>query len=100
MKSNDIEVIRTYNYRGIRITLRINYLKKVVSIVEWDRVLKEFVPKKFIFAERELNYMGGWQLVYEALKVVTEEATKELEAVKDKEMEDLIESLLNFNKLK
>lgn len=97
LKTTDLKVVRAYKYKGIRIILEINYLSKKVSVVEYNHQSKGFVPKKFLFAERQLEYMEGWKLVFKGLELATDEAIRELEAIKEKEMNETIDSLLAYS---
>lgn len=99
LKQTDLKVIRSYTYKGIRIFLELDYMSKKVAIVEYDTILKDFVPKNFKFASRPLEYMEGWKMVYKALELVTEEAIKELENIKEKELDNIIDALLRMPKI-
>ena len=88
--------IRTIEHKGVKVTIRINYDKGTASLME--SVDGAWKPKKWLFAERGLEYMNGWQNVLEAMQVAVTECKKELEkdlAEKTAFNEEFIMSILN-----
>ena len=83
--------IRTLEHKGIKVTIKIDYDKGTVSLMEFEN--ESWKRKKWIFADRGLEYMNGWQNVLEAMQVAVAECKKELEkdlAEKTKFKEDLV----------
>jgi len=73
------EVIE-YDYKGIKVCVKINHIAGKVSLVDrasydWQSIEK----KQWIFADRGLEYMKGWQTILDAMKYAIAEATKILE---------------------
>ncbi len=72
--------IRTIEHKGIKVTIKIDYDKKEVSLVErgargyWD-------TKAWHFGGRGLEYMNPWLNILEAMAVAIKEGKKELEHI-------------------
>ena len=66
--------IETYTHVGISVRVRIDYDKGKISLLESNDG-----PKRWVFADRELEYMQGWQNILDAMKFAIEEATKKLQ---------------------
>lgn len=66
--------IKTYVYQGINVQVAIDYDKGTISLTE-GRVN----PKKWVFAERTIEYMCGWQNILDAMKNAITLAESELE---------------------
>lgn len=93
--------IRTVEKFGIKITLKIDYDRGKVSMVERNAD-GTFVPKRWTFADRELEYMGGWMQILHAMQFAVDEATKELEKLQeqnDKKEIDAIQMLERASKV-
>jgi hypothetical protein len=93
--------IKTYEYMGVNITVKIDYDAKDISLVEGgggpECSATYWVAKKWIFAGRTLDYMVGWQNILDAMKYAIEEASGELESYlksKEKEKEDEVTDVL------
>lgn len=84
--------IRTIEYKGIKVTIKIDYDKGTASLMERSQ-RGDWVTKNWLFQDRGLEYMTGWQNVIEAMQVAVKECKKELEkdlAEKSKFKEDLV----------
>ena len=69
--------IRTIEHNGVKVTIRIDYDKGKVSLMESvDGVWK---PKKWLFADRGLEYMNGWKGVLEAMQEAVKQCKIALE---------------------
>ena len=89
--------IKTYKYQDIKVSVEIDYDKKVISIVESTPISKNWQTKNYVFPGRGLEYMQGWRNVLEAIKYAIDEAEKELSTYikeKQKEKEDLVTDVL------
>lgn len=70
--------IRTIEHKGVKVTIRIDYDKGTASLME--RSLRgDWVAKNWLFQDRGLEYMNGWQDILEAMKIAVAECKKELE---------------------
>ena len=80
--------IKSYNKHGIEVLVKIDYTNGLISIVErdpsWNTEVKTSI-KKWAFGNRELEYMGGWIQILDAMKHAIEQATVELQAHQDEE---------------
>lgn len=86
--------IRTIEHKGVKVTIRIDYDKGTASLMEYRN--ESWKKKEWIFADRGLEYMTGWQNVIEAIQVAVAECKKELEkdfAEKSRFKEEFIEKL-------
>ncbi len=90
-KVENLLTIKRYYFKGIGVNVRIDYSKKTVDLVEWDKIADDYVPKRWIFTGRTLEYMAGWRLILDAMDYAVASATKELEDIKDKETERFID---------
>jgi len=92
--------IKTYNAYDIDITIKIDYDKEEISLVEKETDRShlqgmpspQYVNKSWVFVGRGLEYMQGWENILEAMKYAIKEASKELssylkEVQKEKEDE-------------
>jgi len=68
--------IKTYEYCGIRVTVKIDYNDSTISLVE--RELDNYVKKEWVFINRGLEFMGSWLDILDAMKYAIEEAREEL----------------------
>ena len=82
--STDIIVFRQYQYRGITVTMVIDFLKGKCSIVtpDPDGDFLGFTEKQYVFAGRDVPYMKKWLFVLRAIEHATKEGIKELERYK------------------
>lgn len=97
MSATDLFIRRAYTYKGVNVLVDIDLTERTVTLVDRQRD-GSFKRKQWVFAERELKYMAGWQLILDAMKYAVSEATKvleEAEKVKEKEFIDLMLSLNN-----
>jgi len=75
--------VKTYEIKGIKVLVQIDYDAKTISLMQ-DRKL----PKNYIFAGRQIEYMNGWRDILDAIKVAIGEAESELRShIADEEKE-------------
>ena len=85
MKSYPQLEVHKLNIDGVIVRVKLDYKRKVVSFVD-----ENGNPEKFKFAERTMDYLGGWVRVFRALEEATLWADKKLaeeEARQDSEKE-------------
>lgn len=99
MASQDLLVYRSYNYGGVNVVVKIDFLEHTAGIVEKNRG-GDFVPKKWQFTDRPVEYMNGWRLIFMAMDYAIIEAKKELEAVKKKEFDKFVDIMVSLDKVK
>jgi len=92
-QTNKIEEIKEYDYHGIKVWVKINYVLNDISIVD-NQSFSAFPPKKWCFAGRGVEFMKGWQNILDAMKYAISEAEKEylqelarVSAFKEKDIE-------------
>lgn len=72
--------IKTYQFNGIDILVKIDYDKQQISLIENDANSNlGFKVKHWVFASREIKYMKGWQNILDAMSSTITTASKELE---------------------
>lgn len=100
-KVKDLIVYRAYNYKGVSILVKINFLDKTVTLVEREKGYGQdgFKPKKWLFADRTTEYLTGWEMILDAMKFAINEARKELEAVKEEEFNAFVDVMLELDKV-
>lgn len=69
--------IRTIEHKGVKVSIKIDYDHGLASIVDAHQ---GYDNKKWVFADRGLEFMNGWQNILEAMTVAVKECKKELEA--------------------
>lgn len=73
------EVIE-YEHKGVKVYVKINHIKKEVSLVDiTDNRFGGVEDKRWFFTGRGLEYMKSWQNILDAMKYAVSEATKILE---------------------
>lgn len=81
--------VKSYKHLGIKIRIAIDYDREKISLLDQAETSK---PKRWLFAERGLEYMDGWQDILSAMKYAIEMATDELRTsvkAKEKKVADL-----------
>jgi hypothetical protein len=89
----DLFVRRIYTKQGISVAVEIDFVKKTVSLVE-----KDGQNKKWIFADRTVEYMNGWSAILRAMDYAVQEAKKELDKVTEQEHEDFVKLYMELDK--
>lgn len=75
MKNNI--VIKTIEHKGVKVTIKTDYDKGEVSLLE--NAMGGYAKKKWCFAERGLEYMNGWLNVIDAMRHAVEIGIEDLE---------------------
>lgn len=85
--SNIIETKKSetilFNADGVKLCVRIDYDEGTVSFIGGTNNKYNKDYQKFIFADRTIDYLGGWVKVFEALKEITLIADARLREHKD-----------------
>lgn len=102
LKTTDLVVYRSYTYNRINIIIKLDFIEKTISIVERDKSYGKdgFRPKKFTFSDRTEEYLNGWRLILKAMDLAVEQAKKELEEANKKDLDKLVNTLVELDKLK
>ncbi len=66
--------INTYTYDGVEVTVKIDYIEKKITLVEFDG--QKFVPKQWLFRNRGLDYIDRWCDILGAMTYAIGEAKK------------------------
>lgn len=88
----DLFVRRIYEYQGIKIMVEIDYVGEKISLIEKEN--GQYRPKKWVFGERQLQYMDGWLKILAAMEYAIKEAQAELQVVVDKKTEDYAKMIM------
>jgi len=72
--------IKTIEHEGIKVSIAINYDKGEATLVEQDDKKTTYVPKKWLFSTRTLDYMNDWLRILRAQIAAVEECKRLLEA--------------------
>lgn len=94
--SADLFVRRVYTYNGINIIVEIDFEKEQITLVE--RFGGGYRPKKWLFAERELKYMDGWDAILAAMKYAIGQASAVLERHRADKIEDFAKMLAHLDR--
>jgi predicted transcriptional regulator len=92
----DLFIRRVYTRKNISVVVDIDLINKTISLVE--RKGNGFVKKNWLFAERELKYMDGWQNILDAMSYAISEARKVLEAFEERNTEELLKMFYQLDK--
>jgi hypothetical protein len=79
--------ILSFEEAGIWVTVAIDYDRGKISLVEKEND-RTYKPKKWLFSERELQFMGGWRKILTSMDHAIFEAQKLLEEDGDKRFEE------------
>lgn len=79
--------IKAYETHGVKVCVQIDYDNKMVSLVEEEKgsIPRKYRTKQWVFANREIGYMEGWQNILKAMAYAVGEATRALKAHVDAE---------------
>lgn len=77
LTTKDLFVIKEIEHNGVKVTIKVDYDKMTLSLVEKDS--GSWRDKKWNFSGRKLNYMQGWQNILEAMSKAIEYGTILLE---------------------
>lgn len=77
--TKDLVTIRSVTHAGYQIFIKIDREKNKVSLVERDSS-GAYVAKRWLFAERGLEYMNGWRNILKAIDLAVVDAQADLEA--------------------
>src|SRR5580693_6821106 len=91
----DLFLRKVYTKHGISVVVEIDLVNRKMSLVEEKG---KWQPKKWVFAERELEYMNGWMFILDAMKHAITEASKYLKDAKDRDQEEFVNILMSLNK--
>jgi hypothetical protein len=97
MAERDVFVRKIYTYNNIAVAVEVDYAKGTVSVVE-KLQNGTYAPKKWVFCDRQLEYMQGWLNILEAIQFAVGEATKLLEAEDEAKAKDLYQLLALLDK--
>jgi len=87
--------ITTIEFKGIKVTYKIDYDLGQVSLVEKNNT--SWPTKQWIFKPREIEYLNGWQNILEAMQTAVAQAKKKLEAdkrAKEEAAGDIVSAVL------
>lgn len=68
--------IKTIEHKGVKVIVQIDFDNEKITLVE--EVMRQYEKKHWVFADRGLDYMQGWQNVLDAMKFAVAQATKDL----------------------
>lgn len=88
--------IKTYEYCGVNVTAKIDYDCKTISLVE-SEIHKGYAEKKWLFSNRGLEFVKGWENVLLAMNYAIGESSNELKNyldMKEKEKHDEVTEVL------
>jgi hypothetical protein len=92
-----IHEVLEFEHKGIKVCVKINHLKHNVALVDLKGDRYENVEnKKWVFADRGLEYMKSWQYILDAMKYAISEATKILEKDSDENSRLLADNIIQI----
>lgn len=72
--------VKTIDHKGVKVIIEINHDRGHASIVEIvNEAHNATKPKTWVFSNRGLEYMNGWLIIIEAMKIAVEQIKKDLE---------------------
>lgn len=101
LKTRDVVVIRQYTYKGISVLVKVDRAKKTVSFVEpTTNGTNGYTHKKWIFSDREPDYVRTWIVIFEAMKAAAEAALEELDELTDREFKNMVNAMIEMGEAK
>lgn len=85
---NDLFIRRAYTHKGVSVVVDIDLVKKTATLAD-----KNGQRKQWLFADRELGYMQGWQNILSAMSYAIAEASKVLQEAEDRNIEEFAKLL-------
>lgn len=87
--------IKTIEYKGIEVVVKIDYENEEISLVEKQKNSNPsvYTAKNWFFAKRGIEFTNSWLVILDAMKNAITVAKKELEAFQKeqaKKKEDII----------
>lgn len=92
MNYKDRIIIRTYTNFGIGVTVKIDFDKKTISLVD-----DQFKPKNWKFSDRTIDYMQGWKNILTAIEMAIDEASEDLTIEIEKEKNEFVEKVAKIS---
>jgi hypothetical protein len=89
-----LQEIKTIEHKGIIVAIKVDYKTGTASIVTTE----QYTPKKFVFAERGLEYMQGWLDIMEAMQEAAKECRRLLEENLEEKNQKLTEIVIQAYK--
>lgn len=94
--------VKTYAHKGVNVTVEIDYIEGKIALVEkkgTNHGVVQWGAKQWVFANRTIDYMQGWQNILDAMKYAVEQSTKDLKKhqdAEDKRKRDLTEHAIGL----
>lgn len=72
--------VKDYETHGVKVCVAIDYDNEHISLVEQEKnsIPIRYKAKQWVFSNREIGYMQGWQHIFQAMSYAVEQAHKEL----------------------
>jgi hypothetical protein len=98
-KSIEINLVRIvqYEYRSIKVLVKIDRMKKTASIVEYDRNSNTYKDKAWKFTNRGTEYMNGWLVIIDAMREAITAAKEELDDFADEDINEIVKMHIALN---
>jgi hypothetical protein len=94
-----VHEVLMYEHKGIKVAVKINYMKKEISLVEINGdSYPEIKNKLWVFADCTIPYAKAWQNIFDAMSFATKEAIKRLDEQIEKDLKAVAPK--DFSKLK
>lgn len=94
----DLLVYKEIESHGIKLIIKVDYLKSEVSFVERSSYGEiPFKNKQWLFAGRTREYLGGWVNVFKAMEEATKIGDNLLKQREDANLKDKVELLNNVS---
>lgn len=87
-------VEKIYDHNGIKIGVRIDFVQKQISLIEFENNNSRGSIKKWVFANRGIEFEQGWQRILTAMGYAISEAKKELKDFIEQEEKEKVELIV------
>jgi hypothetical protein len=77
----DLYLRRAYRHKDVTVVVDIDLEAETITLMEKHN--GTYRKKNWLFAERQLKYMAGWQRILDAMKYAISEATSVVEKHKE-----------------
>jgi len=88
-----LQEIFTVEHKGITVAVKVDYHHRTVSLVETAR---NYNVKSWVFGERGLDYLKGWQDIIEAMGVAVKKGKELLEVRMEHEAKLKEDQIINM----
>jgi hypothetical protein len=89
-----VKEILMYVHDGIKVLVGIDYNAGTISILDQD-----MKPKKWLFNQREIEYMNGWRRILAAMNYSIDQAEAKLKEYQEQKLHETLKAYMGYHEL-